>query len=887
MEKLFLIDASGYLYRSYHAIGNMTNGKGESTNALFGFIRSIVKLQKDFAPVTHLAAIFDGPRNKERRTALYADYKAHREETPADLRYQIDWAREFCEIAGISQLTIPAVEADDTMGAIALWAAQQAVQVYVCTSDKDMVQIVDDHIVLLNTWKDNLIIDTAAVEQIYGIKPTQMVDWLAIVGDASDNIPGLPGFGPKTATQLLQEFGTLDALLAQPEKVSAQKKRETIVQQAGQARLSRELARLYTDVEFPREQAFFQLRSGDAPLLKQFYTNHSFNSLLRELPEVEAPRKVDAAHYFLVDDATSLNDLMQTLRQHKEICFDIQATNERPMLAELCGVAFCTQEGRAWYVPTNGKLGLAQVISACKPLFEDPQIGFYGHNIKYDYQVLRNHGITIANICFDTVLASYLLSSHSRQHTLEGLVLEYFDKRLTAASAVTGKGKEQLPIARVPLDQLSNFCGEEVDYTFRLKQLLAPQLQERHLDNVMEQIELPLVRVLAHMEHTGIFIDIPYLEQLSQVINRDISKLQLHIFQQVGESFNLNSPIQLRNILENVLGIQLLRKTAKGATSTSAEVLEELRGAHPVVAEILDYRTLEKLRSTYVSALPAEVNPSTKRVHCNFNQFTAATGRLACQDPNLQNIPIRSKVGRQIRAAFRSNDPHWSLLAADYSQIELRLLAHFSEDAHLIRAFEAGEDIHAFTASQVFGVPIDQVTSEQRLNAKTVNFGILYGQGAFGLARQLAIPMKQAAAFIQAYFDRYPRVLDYLESSKELARTSGRVLTITGRERLIPDIHSKNANLRSAAERLATNTPLQGTAADLIKLAMLRVNDYLTAQNSDARMLLQIHDELLFEVPDQAAEELAQQVKRIMEAVMSLKVPLIVDIKIGKNWAEC
>ena len=888
MKKLFLIDASGYLYRSYHAIGNMTNEKGESTNALFGFIRSVIKLQKDFAPVTHLAAIFDGPRNKQRREALYADYKAHREEMPGDLVYQIGWAQEFCEMAGIPQLTVSGVEADDTMGSIALWAAQQNCQVYLCTGDKDMVQMVGDQIVILNTWKDNLIIDPAKAEEIYGVKPAQMVDWLAIVGDASDNVPGLPGFGPKTATQLLQEFGTLDALLDQPEKVSAPKKRGTIIEKADQARLSRELVTLHIDVEFPRDSSFFHLKPADLPRLKLFYANHRFSSLLRELPEAEVQRAAGIeANYAVVDDEASLQELVETLKACEEICFDIQATHERPMLAELCGIGFCTQAGRAWYVPANGQLGLHKIVQTFKPLFEDAHLRFYGHNIKYDYQVLKNYDIAIANLSFDTVLASYLLSSHSRQHSLEGLTLDYFDKRKMVSADLIGKGKSQLPLNEVPHHQVGQYCCEEVDYTFRLKQLLAPKLLERHLEAVMNEIELPLLRVLAHMERHGIYIDVPYLNQLSQVINRDISRLQIQIFQQVGEQFNLNSPSQLRHILENVLGLHLFRKTAKGAASTSADVLEELRDAHPVVAEILEYRVLEKLRSTYVSALPAEVNPNTKRIHCNFNQFTAATGRLACQDPNLQNIPIRTEVGRQIRAAFKPQNPLWSLLAADYSQIELRLLAHFSEDANLIRAFEAGEDIHTFTASQVFNVPLDQVTPEQRLNAKTVNFGVLYGQGAFGLARQLAIPMKKASEFILAYFDRYPRVLDYLESSKELARKTGRVVTITGRERLIPEIHSKNANLRNAAERLAANTPLQGTAADLIKLAMLQIDQVLKTQQIQAAMLLQIHDELLFEVPDQLAQKLANQVKQIMEQVMKLKVPLVADIKIGKNWAEC
>jgi DNA polymerase I len=890
MDKLYILDASGYLYRSYFAIRQMTNAKGESTNALFGFIRSVLKLIKDFQP-THMAAVFDGPSNSLSRTSLFADYKAHRKAIPPDLLYQILWAQQFCQLMGIPELMVPEVEADDTIGSVGLWASQEGAIAYLCTSDKDMCQLVTDKILILNSFKDNQISGPQDVLQQFGVLPTQMIDFLAITGDASDNVPGLTGFGPKTAADLLKQFGSLDYLLDHPTEISGRKKQETLVQEREKVLLSRRLVTIDTQVPFPKEESFFKLGVPLLDPLREFYAQMNFSSFLRELEVTAGPapaliKDSEDVSYTLVDDLHSLQELVQYLARQKTICVDTETTSIFAMRSQLVGIGFGVEPGKAWYIPVNGQLGAKTVLAALKPLFENPEIGFYGHNLKYDAHVLLNEGILIANICFDTILASYLLNSHSRQHSLDYLSLDLFGKVKIPIQELIGKGKKQLSMQEIPLDKICTYCCEDVDYTMRLKQVLSPQLESRRLNALFYQLELPLLSVLAKMERHGIFVDTDYLKGLSTELAKDISSLAEDIYAMAGETFNLNSPKQLSSILFDRLGIRPPKKTATGH-STNAEVLESLKSDYPIAAKLLEYRSLEKLRSTYVETLPNEVHPETHRIHCNFNQSMAATGRLSCQDPNLQNIPVRTEVGRKIREAFRPQLVNWSYLAADYSQIELRLLAHLSEDPMLVHAFQANEDIHTFTASQIFNIPLDQVTKEQRNQAKTVNFGIMYGQQAFGLSQELGIDPKTAAIFIQNYFERYHKVKEFLDKSKEQGRKTGKAITLLGRERLIPEIKSTNAHIRSMAERLAVNTPIQGSQADLIKMAMLEIDQKLTEKNLKAYMILQIHDELLFEVPDQELEEVKQLVYEVMVSVMPLKVPLIVDINIGKNWKEC
>lgn len=893
MKTLYIIDASGYLYRSYFAIRNITNAKGESTNALFGFIRSLQKLRKDFAP-EHLVAVFDGPENKKSREAIYSDYKAHRTSTPPDLIYQIDWAQEACKLMGIPMLSVPGVEADDTMASVALWAEKQHAKVYLCTSDKDLCQLVNNKINILNTFKENLILGPKEVEETFGVSPTQMIDYLAITGDASDNVPGLPGFGPKTAAALLKEFGTLDYILGHPEVVQG-KKQETLVQHAEQARMSRKLVTVHTDVHFPQDNSFFAIKAFDKQALKDFYASMNFNSLIREL-EQETPaakqlhhvEKTEAEHvsYHLVDDEIAFSDMLKEFSKHPEVCMAVLATEELPFKGKLVGISFSVRPKEAWYVPINGKLGSKHVLNELQHLFSKKHPAFVGHNIKYDCQVLANAGVQFPHIAFDTMLASYLLNSHSRQHSLDHLMLELFGKAKMPLNVLLGKGKSAVRLEELPTQSLIEYCCEQVDYICRIKEILAHQLKERKLEGLLHDLELPLLTVLAKMERHGIFLDLPYLKKMSHTFARQLAAIELEIYAMAGETFNINSPKQLSEILFVKMGIHAPKKTATGL-STNADVLEMLSAKYPIASKVIEYRTAEKLRSTYIDALPLEVDPNTHRIHCTFNQTVAATGRLSCQDPNLQNIPIRTEEGRKIRAAFRPEKEGWSFLAADYSQIELRLLAHLSEDPTLIDAFHTGQDIHALTASYIFNVPLKDVTKEQRHGAKAVNFGVIYGQQAFGLAQELNIDLKSASAFIEAYFKRYSRVRDFVESAKENTRLTGRAVTYTGRERLIPEIHSKNGMLRAAAERLAVNTPLQGTAADLIKMAMLQIDKALQKEHLESKMILQIHDELIFEVPDREISKVENMVREIMQGVLKLKVPLVVDIIVGKNWAEC
>lgn len=893
MKNLYILDASGYLYRSYFAIRNITNSKGESTNALFGFLRSLMKLRKDFNP-DHLVCVFDGPDGQKSRGAIYADYKAHRKETPSDLRYQIEWARQACELMGIPYLSIPHVEADDTMGTVALWASEHGMRVYLCTSDKDLYQFVNDKVSILNTFKENQILGPAEVEESFGVPPQQMVDLLSMMGDSSDNIPGLPGIGPKTAAALLKEHGSLDYILEHPNVVSG-KKREIIEQNADLARLSRQLVTIKTDVEIPKDFDFFKIKSFDMDALKKFYSSMNFNTLIRELDhknpgtetEMQSSQKQESStSYSLVDDENAFADFLKQISKHHEIAISVVGTHSQPINAELVGIAFSVAPHQAWYVPANGNLGLKRILHDLKHLFENRKVGFFGHNIKYDLHVLGNYGITLSNIKFDSMMASYLLNSHSRQHSLEHLMLEIYGKNRKPLSDLLGKGKSAIPIVNFPPNLIKDYCCEAADYTWQLKETLIPQLHERKLNSLLIDLELPILLVLADMERHGIYVDVPYLHKMSKEIQMQIRALENEIYMLAGETFNINSPKQLSEILFNKMGIKPPKKTTTGF-STGVEVLEVLQHTYPIAGKLMEYRTLEKLRSTYIDCLPLDVDPKTSRIHCTFNQSVAATGRLSCQDPNLQNIPIRSEIGRTIRKAFKPEKEGWSFLAADYSQIELRLLAHFSEDPYLINAFKHGEDIHASTAAHIYHVPLEQVTKDMRYSAKAVNFGVIYGQQAFGLSQELGIDVKEAAIFIEAYFQQYKKVKEFIEKSKETSRNSGRAVTYTGRERLIPEINSKNGMLRAAAERLAINTPLQGTTADLIKMAMLKIDQRIKAEKLSSYMILQIHDELIFECPDEEISVMGSLVREEMQGVLTLKVPLVVDVMVGKNWAEC
>ncbi len=885
MEKIFIIDAVNYLFRSYYAIGPMTNKKGISTSALYGFIRSINKLINDFNP-KYLIAVFDGPESKESRLKVYSDYKMHRKKAPDDLYPQFEMAFNFCNLAGIAALSIRGFEADDTMATIANWASEKNMNVYICTSDKDLMQMVNKNTFVLNAHKDNQIFDENGVKELFGVTPKQMLDYLSIVGDKSDNIPGIEGFGPKTATSLLNEFDTLDNIYDNLNKISSEKRKVTLLEQKENAYLSKKLATLQLNVLIPQDLNFYKLASPQEEELENFYKEMNFLSLLKEkyLHEPKKP-EVKEKNYVLIQNEKELTNLIETLSKEKEIAIDTETTDLNFILSRLVGVGLSIEPAKAYYIPLNGNIEKEVAILKLKSLIENENISFIGHNLKYDYHILLNHNIEIKNISFDTILASYLINPQNRRHNLDTLVLEKFGITKIPIEDLIGKGKNLITMNDVPLDKITEYCCEDVDYTLRLKQLFEKELKEKNLDHILYEIELPLLPVLVRMERNGIFVDKENLYEMSKEINHQSYLIEGEIYSLAGKKFNINSPKQLSEILYVDLALSVPRK--KGAFSTSADVLEKLKGKSPIIDLILKYREYQKLLSTYIEALPLQINPKTNRIHTTFNQSITATGRLSSKDPNLQNIPIRSEEGKKMRQGFKPQKLGWFYLSADYSQIELKLLAHFSEDPKLLKAFNNGDDIHTLTASLIYNVPIEDVTKKMRDAAKTVNFGILYGQSAFGLSEQLNISPKEAKEFINTYFERYSKVASYLEECKQKVYETKISYTLIGRQRPLPEIDNKNPIIRAAAQRLAINTPLQGTAADLIKLAMINIDKEIRKQNLKGFMILQIHDELLFEIPHDEIEIFKVLVKDKMENVFKLKVPLTVNIEVGTNLSEC
>ncbi len=892
MDKLYLLDAVNFLFRSYYAIGPMTNEKGKSTNALYGFIRSVQKIIKEYRP-DYLACIFDGPGNKQNRSKIYDRYKAHRKPMPEDLLEQLHDAMHFCELANIPQLTIPGVEADDTIGSIAKWAAAQNISVFLCSSDKDLCQLINDHIKIINIHK-NIVFDRKKVSEVYGITPEQFVDYLALVGDQSDNIPGVPGFGPKTVAELLNVYGDLNTLLQNVAELPPRRE-ALLTKHKEDALLSKELVQLKLDVDFPKSHSFYLLKTPQFEKLTEFYREMNFTTLLRELQPTSTSLEMQTAtnleiptSYTMIEEEKELENLLKTLRPSKIVCVDTETSALDPLSADIVGVGLCHKPGIAYYIPFNGKLSTEIILKNLKPFLEDPEIQFVGHNIKYDMHIFLNYDIHVKNVYFDTMLASYLLSPQKNRHNLDVLALEEFNKVKQPIKDLIGSGKKQKSMAEIPLASVADYCCEDVDYTLRLEERFVVKLKNHELDQLLHQMEIPLIKALVSMERNGIYLDKNRLSEMSGDLIRQIAHLQEEIHILADEKFNINSPKQLSAILFEKMGLKTGKRGKKTKSpSTGAEVLEALQDESPIAGKILEYRALEKLRSTYVETLPKQLHAKTNRIHCTFNQSVAATGRLSCQNPNLQNIPVRSAIGKKIRSAFKPEKSDWSFISADYSQIELRILAHLSEDPKLIDAFQHDEDIHRFTASQIFEVPLAEVSEEMRYKAKAVNFGLIYGQGAFGLSTQLGISMKKAKEFIERYFQRYPKVQSFLESLKEHTRKTMASYTIIGRRRPIPEIHSNNPMLRAAAERLAINTPFQGSGADIIKKAMIILHGELENNPHLGMMILQIHDELLFEVPDQYIPKMQEIIKNVMESVYTLKVSLKVDIGIGKNWQEC
>jgi DNA polymerase-1 len=875
-KSFFLIDAANILFRAYYAIGPMSNTEGQSTGALFGFIRTILKLLETLKP-DYIACVFDGPNNKKQRLALYEHYKKNRTRMPDDLFPQLELAVKFCELIGLCVYMVEGVEADDTIGSIAKWAEKKDLHVFICSSDKDLCQLVNDKVKVIHLHKDNLVIDAKKVEEIYGVKPSQIIDFLALMGDASDNIPGVAGVGPKTAASWIEEYGSIENLYKHLDKLP-DKKRELLDSSKKEVHLSQKLAEIMTDVEFDKHLDTFLIQEENTIGLKELYQSMQFYSLLKKI----TPEKKVEFQFSIIKEEEELEKVLTQLKKSKSPVIDLETTSVDPLNAEIVGMSFGDENFHFYYLPFNAHLNKKNLLKILKQL---ETISWIGHNIKYDMRVLEAVDIFLP-LAFDTMVASYLVAPNQTKHNLDILSLEYFEVKKISYESLVGN-KKTVTLDKVPIDEVAKYCCEDSFMTLRLKDLFEPKLKQMGLDPVFFDIEMPLIPVLARMENFGIYVDAPYLKELGHKLLHKSQELEKIIFHEAGHHFNINSPKQLGHILFEILKIKPPKKTKTGF-STSADVLESLQDQAPFVTQILEYRTNEKLRTTYAEALYEQINKQTKRIHCTFNQNGAATGRLSSQDPNLQNIPIKTEEGRAIRKAFKPQHPHYSFVSLDYSQIELRLLAHMSEDPILVEAFKHHQDIHQRTASEVFGVPLNEVTPQMRQKAKAVNFGILYGQQAFGLSQGLNLSMSEASDFIKKYFHTYKKVKDYLESQKEFAKKHGYSETLTGRKRPIPDISAKNAIVRAAAERLAINTPLQGTAADLIKIAMINIDKKIYRTDDPiAHMLLQIHDELLFEVKDEYVSKLSSLAKKEMEEVFTLKVPLIVDISVGKNWGEC
>jgi len=879
-KRLFLIDGNSFCYRAYYAIRPLTNSKGQATNAIYGFNTMLAKIIKDNSP-DMLAVAFDlkGPTFRHKK---YEEYKIHRKPMPDDLVSQIPYIKTLVAAHNIPIYEMEGYEADDVLATIAKKAEAHDIDTFIVTGDKDALQLVNSHIKVCSTHKEGLIYDADKVEEVYGVGPDKMIDIMGLMGDATDNIPGIKGIGEKTAVELIREFGSLEALLKNTDKIKSESRRKLIEENKEIAVLSKELSVLDTKVPLKVEFKDLELKAPDSAKLLELYRELEFKSLLKNV----APKEKLDSEYELIDNDKKFDKLVEELKAVKEFAFDVETTSEDPMLAKLVGVSFSWKTGRAYYVPMNKYFTAEDVLKALKHLFEDKHIKKIGQNIKYEYIVLSIYGVKLRGIAFDTMVASYVLNPSKFNHNLEDISFEYLNHKMTTPiEELIGKGKKAITMDKVDVDKVSAYCCEDSDVTYRLKGILEKEISKIGLDDLFYKVEIPLIEVLAVMEINGVTIDKDYLQELSKEMDKKLQKLTKHIHDIAGEEFNINSPKQLSKILFEKLKLPIVKKTKTGV-STDEEVLRKLASKHNLPKSLLEFRELSKLKSTYIDNLPALINPQTGRVHTSFNQTVTATGRLSSSEPNLQNIPIKTDEGKKIRKAFISSSKNNVLLSADYSQIELRVLAHLSGDKHLIKAFKEGLDIHAFTASLVAGVKEKDVTPQMRNMAKTVNFGIVYGMSPYGLSQSLGIEVDKAKEFIDAYFERYPDVKTYIDRLIADARKNGYVTTILGRVRYIPEINSQDARMRQFAERTATNTPIQGSAADVIKVAMISVQENLEKHGFKAAMTLQVHDELVLDVPKDEIDKVYKVVKSGMEDVIKLSVPVEAHIEIGKNWLE-
>jgi DNA polymerase-1 len=895
-KRLILVDGSSFLYRAYHALPPLTSPQGLATNAVYGVSNMLKKMLGDY-PDAHFAVVFDAPGNNFRHD-LYEHYKAHRPPMPDDLRCQIEPLHRMVKAMGLPLIIEAGIEADDVLGCLAQKAEKLGYQVIISTGDKDMAQLVNEHISLENTM-NNVRMDVQGVIEKFGVRPDQIVDYLALIGDTVDNIPGVPKVGPKTAAKWLEQYGTLDNLVANADKITG-KIGENLRASLDQLPLSKQLATIKCEVELPYEIDELTRKPIDSAELRPLLSEFGFTTWLKALgsetaaPSVAAPDTfAGKAEYETVLTEEQFERWLEKLEKAELFAFDTETTSLDYSKAQIVGVSFAVESGHAAYVPlahdypgAPEQLDKAHVLERLRPLLENPDKAKLGQNIKYDLHVLANEGIGLQGIAHDTMLESYVYNSTATRHNMDDLAKKYLDVDTIRYEDIAGKGAKQLSFEEIPIEQAAPYAAEDADITLRLHRKLCPQLAEHDaLYRLYHEIEMPLVSVLARIERNGVAIDTEMLAQQSLELASQIVSLEQHAHELAGHSFNLGSPKQIQEILYDRLQLPVLKKTPKGLPSTDESVLQELAVDYPLPRLILEHRGLSKLKSTYTDRLPEQVDPKTGRIHTSYHQAVAATGRLSSSDPNLQNIPIRNGEGRKIRKAFIA-PRGFKLLAADYSQIELRIMAHLSDDAGLLRAFSDGVDVHTATAADVFGVPPDRVTHDLRRSAKAINFGLIYGMSSFGLAQQLGLPRGKAQSYIDLYFERYPGVKAYMDSIRAQAREQGYVETLFGRRLYLPDINSRNAAQRQYAERTAINAPMQGTAADIIKRAMIAVDRWLAEERTDAKMIMQVHDELVFEVAEDQLDYCRAKIESIMSYAADLKVPLLVDVGVGDNWDE-
>ncbi|MCB1699478.1 MAG: DNA polymerase I [Pseudomonadales bacterium] len=896
---IVLVDGSSYLYRAFHALPPLTNSSGQATGAVKGVISMIRRLHKDY-PGSPVAVVFDA-KGKTFRDEMFPEYKAQRPPMPDELREQIEPIHAIVKAMGLPLLCVDGVEADDVIGTLARQAAAQGRAVVISTGDKDMAQLVDEHVTLVNTMTET-VLDVAGVEQKFGIPPELVIDLLALMGDKADNIPGVPGVGEKTALGLLQGLGGLDAIYDSLEKVSelsfrgAKTMAAKLKAEKEKAYMSYSLATIKTDVALDLTPEQLHNSEPDRTALVDWYTRMEFRSWLEEILSGDGPElaaEVMPVEYDIVTTQQALDEWLQRLRDAELFAFDTETTSLDYMEARVVGVSFAVEPGRAAYVPlAHDYLGAPQqlardaVLDQLKPLLEDERRAKVGQNLKYDASVLANHGIDLKGIRFDTMLESYVLDSTATRHDMDSLALKYLGHKTIHFEDIAGKGVKQLTFNQIKVEEAGPYAAEDADITLRLHQVLWPRLSEQAGPcEVFGSIEMPLVPLLSRLERQGALISRELLAAQSGELGARLQELEAGAHELAGQEFNLGSPRQLGQILFEKLELPIIKKTPKGAPSTAEEVLAELALDYPLPKLLLEHRSLSKLKSTYTDKLPEMINPGTGRVHTSYHQAVAATGRLSSSDPNLQNIPIRTQEGRRIRQAFIAPQGY-RIVAADYSQIELRIMAHLSADPGLLKAFREGQDVHRATAAEVFEVNLDEVSGDQRRKAKAINFGLIYGMSAFGLARQLHLGRSEAQQYIDRYFERYPGVQQYMDRTRALAREQGYVETLFGRRLHLPEINARNKMRAQAAERTAINAPMQGTAADIIKRAMLAVDHWLGDEGPDARMIMQVHDELVFEVASAEVGPVSERICSLMSAAAELAVPLLVEAGSGANWDE-